>query len=87
MAAPQPDLDILSNSLIATGQQVSLLSNLPAFNYERFLRDQFNELRQGIAEQFRLLRTELDARFEQVDARLGQMNTRFANLELSTKAE
>ena len=87
MATPQPDLNVLSDSLIAAGRQVSLLPNLPAINHERYFRDQFAALRQGMDEQFRrmdeqfrLLRVELDTRFEQV-------NTRFANLELSTKAE
>lgn len=80
MAARQPDMHILSDSLIAAGQQALLLPNLPAINHERYLRDQFTALQQGIDEQFRLLRVELNTRFEQVD-------TRFANLELSTKAE
>lgn len=53
---------------------------MPAFDHERYLRDQFTALRQGTDEQFRLLRVDLDIRFEQV-------NTRFENLVLSTKAE
>ena len=80
MATPQPDLRVLSDSLIEAGRQVSLLPNMPAIDQERYLRDQFTALRQGIDEQFRLLRVDLDTRFEQV-------NTRFESLELSTKAE
>ena len=94
MAAPQPDMHVLSDSLIAAGQQVLLLPNLPAIEQERYLRDQFAALRQRMDEQFRLLRVELNTRFEQVDVRFDQVdvqfehfNTRFANLELSTKAE
>lgn len=101
MAASQPDFRVLSDSLIAAGQQVSLLPNLPAVDHELYLRDQFTTLRQGIDEQFRLLRVELNIRFEQVDTRFEQVdtrfeqvnirfeqvNTQFANLELSTKAE
>ena len=94
MAALQPDFQILSDGLIAAGQQASLLPNLPAIDNERYLRDQFTALRQGINDQFRLLRVELDTRFEQVDTRFEQVNTRFeqfntrfTNLELSTKAE
>ncbi|KAI9699985.1 MAG: hypothetical protein M1836_002519 [Candelina mexicana] len=109
MAAPQPDFTILSESLIAAGQQIERLPNLPAINHEQYLRDQFAALRQGMDEQFRLLRVELDTRFEhlrveldarfeqvntrfdtrfeQVDTRFEQFNTRFANLELSSRAE
>lgn len=94
MATPQPDFRVLSNSLIEAGRQVSLLPNMPAIDHEHYLRDQFTALRQGIDEQFRLLRVELDTRFEQVDTRFEQVNTRFEqvntrleNLELSTKAE
>ena len=80
MAAPQPDLNVLSDSLVAAGRQVSLLPNLPAINHERYLRDQFAALQQRMDEQFRVLREELNTRFEQVD-------TGFANLEISTRAE
>jgi len=80
MAALQPDFHVLSNSLKAAGNQVSLLPNLPAVDHERYLGDQFTAFRQGMDEQFRVLRAQLETRFEQV-------NTRFADLELSTKAE
>ena len=151
IAAPQPDMRVLSDSLVAAGQQVLLLPNLPVccktgtvsvgnfhsvrlalpaaefsprtlacllpyyyYNYtthvdshhisrlisiytpsifntvidhERHLRDQFAALQRGIDEQFRLLRADLNTRFEQVNIRFEQVNTRFTNLELSTKAE
>lgn len=101
MAAPQPDFHASSKCLIAAGKQVLLLPNLPAIDHERYIREQFTALRQGMEEQFRLLRVELDTRSEQVHTRLEQltpqlgqvnarveeMGTRFTNLELSTKAE
>ena len=94
MATPQPDLRVLSDSLVEAGHQISLLPNMPAIDNERYLRDQFTALRQGIDEQFRLLRVDLDTRFEQVNTRFEQVNTRFEqvdtrfqNLELSMKSE
>lgn len=81
MAAPQPDFQILSNSLIVAGQHVSLLPNLPAINYERFLHEQFATLQERIAEQFRLQRVELDTRFDQIDTRFAQIDTRFAQID------
>ena len=78
MATPQPDFHVLSDSLIAAGQKISLIPNLPAIDHERYMRDQFTALQQEMNEQFSRLRVELDTRFEQVNT---QFNTRFDQVD------
>ncbi|KAL9031392.1 MAG: hypothetical protein Q9196_000576 [Gyalolechia fulgens] len=81
MAATQPDLKVLSDSLLVAGRQVSLLPNLPAIDHERYFRDQFARIREGMDEQFRLLRVDLNTRFEQVDKRFEQVDKRLDQID------
>ncbi|KAL8944229.1 MAG: hypothetical protein Q9211_000659 [Gyalolechia sp. 1 TL-2023] len=81
MAATQPDLKVLSDSLLVAGRQVSLLPNLPAIDHERYFRDQFARIREGMDEQFRLLRVDLNTRFEQVDKRFEQVDKRLDQVD------
>ncbi|KAL8719656.1 MAG: hypothetical protein Q9225_003353 [Loekoesia sp. 1 TL-2023] len=97
MAVQQPNFEVLSNSFINAGRQLSLLANVPVIDQQRQLRDDVVSLREIINEQFRALRTELESvgrRFDRVDQRFDEMNQQFNQvglrlgmLELSSKAE